>query len=167
MIQTAGTIEEASKYKQQLDDCVTMFQENANLYSALSSSWVGFKDKEKILNDFASQMELDEKVTRFIRIIIKNKRIDQFGSILETFGEMLDEMLNIKTIGVITPSTLSEEDNSFIKTQLSQLSGKDIKVENTVDPEILGGLKLILDGKVYDNSISSKLNSIKKSFLEA
>jgi F-type H+-transporting ATPase subunit delta len=54
-----------------------------------------------------------------------------------------------------------------VKSRLAELSGMDIKIENTVDPTILGGVKLVLDGKVYDNSISSKLNSIRKSFLEA
>ena len=167
LIQTASGVEEASTFQQHLQECRALFRENPKLQSVLTSSWVGFKDKEKILNDLSSKLNLDDRIKRFIRILIKNKRMDQFDSILDVYGEMLDRMLNIKTVDIVSPSELSPDDITYVRSKLTEISGMEIKVNSTVDPELLGGMKLILDGKVYDNSIFSKLYSIKKSFLEA
>ncbi|OGL43768.1 MAG: ATP synthase F1 subunit delta [Candidatus Schekmanbacteria bacterium RBG_13_48_7] len=167
LIQTAGNSEEAKLYMIQLESCRAVFQENTKLFTALFSSWVSFKDKVKILDDISRRINFNEKVYRFLRIIIKNKRIDQFDSILDTYSEMLDQMLNNKTVTIISPKNIVESDKEFAKNHLSALSGKNIKIQNIVDPNILGGLQILLDGKVYDNSIASKLNAIRKSFLEA
>ena len=167
LIQCAGNTEEARLYLNQLESCKKVFEENTNLFNALHSSWISFKDKEEILKDVSQRLNLNEKIFRFLRIIVKNKRIEQFDSILDIYTEILDEMLNIKTVTIISPKDMVGSDIEFAMSRLSALSGKSIKIQNIVDPEIYGGLKIILDGKVYDNSIASKLNAIRKSFLEA
>jgi F-type H+-transporting ATPase subunit delta len=166
LLHTAQGIEEAFLYKEQLEAFKSIKDENESLFSALTSTWVSYSKKLQILNDVSSQIGVPEKISRFLKILIKNKRISLFDSIVETYGELLDEKLNIKNIVVVTARNMTDEEKLYAKQQLSLLTQQEIKIENVVDMSIMGGLKLMVDGKVYDNSISSKLDLVRQYFLE-
>lgn len=65
-------------------------------------------------------------------------------------------------------STIIVADNITIPTfrylcdELKKKLGKDIDFEYKIDNSIIGGFIINLDGKVYDNSIKTQLESLKK-----
>ncbi len=65
-------------------------------------------------------------------------------------------------------ATIIVADNITIPTyrylcdELKRKLGKDIDFEYTIDNSIIGGFILILDGVVYDNSLRTQLNRLKK-----
>ena len=54
-----------------------------------------------------------------------------------------------------------------IRDALKQVTGKDVKIDVTVDPSIIGGLKVKLGSRMVDASLRTKLNSIKFAMKEA
>lgn len=65
-------------------------------------------------------------------------------------------------------ATIIAADNITIPTyrylcdELKRKLGKDIDFEYTIDNSIIGGFILNLDGVVYDNSLRTQLNRLKK-----
>ena len=65
-------------------------------------------------------------------------------------------------------STIIVADNITIPTfrhlcdELKKKLGKDIDFEYKIDNSIIGGFIINLDGKVYDNSIKTQLERLKK-----
>ena len=65
-------------------------------------------------------------------------------------------------------STIIVADNITIPTyrylcdELKKKLGKDIEFEYKIDNSIIGGFIINLDGVVYDNSIKTQLESLKK-----
>lgn len=65
-------------------------------------------------------------------------------------------------------ATIIVADNITIPTyrylcdELKRKLGKDIDFEYTIDNSIIGGFILNLDGVVYDNSLRTQLNRLKK-----
>lgn len=65
-------------------------------------------------------------------------------------------------------ATIIVADNITIPTyrylcdELKRKLGKDIDFEYTIDNSIIGGFILNLDGVVYDNSLKTQLNRLKK-----
>ena len=65
-------------------------------------------------------------------------------------------------------STIIVADNITITTvrylcdELKKKLGKDIDFEYKIDNSIIGGFIINLDGKVYDNSIKTQLERLKK-----
>lgn len=65
-------------------------------------------------------------------------------------------------------ATIIVADNITIPTyrylcdELKKKLGKDIDFEYTIDNSIIGGFILNLDGVVYDNSLKTQLNRLKK-----
>lgn len=65
-------------------------------------------------------------------------------------------------------STIIVADNITIPTyrylcdELKKKLGKDIEFEYKIDNSIIGGFIINLDGIVYDNSVRTQLNRLKK-----
>ena len=54
-----------------------------------------------------------------------------------------------------------------IRDALKAVTGKDVQVDVTVDPSIIGGLKVKVGSRMVDASLRTKLNSIKFAMKEA
>ena len=52
-----------------------------------------------------------------------------------------------------------------MKSFLEKQTGKKVILETTVDPEIIGGLVIQMEDKLYDASISGKLRKAKQELL--
>jgi len=52
-----------------------------------------------------------------------------------------------------------------LKARLSKSLNKQVELENQIDPAILGGIVLNIDGKVLDGSVKQQLERLRAQFL--
>ena len=69
----------------------------------------------------------------------------------------------IERVEAISIIPLTAEQINKLTLKLEDLTGKKIIVNNTIDPSILGGMKLRYLGQQIDGSIKTKLDKIDKS----
>ena len=60
---------------------------------------------------------------------------------------------------------LNEKKLNDIKEKLSNKLNKQVDVEVLVVPELIGGLKITVAGRVIDNTVKSQLEAMKKAML--
>ncbi len=108
---------------------------------------------------------ISEEILGLISIVVKKNRETEIIEILETFLELVKEYKGITTAYVCSAKALSDEQINKIKQNLSKNLNKEIIIEASVKPELIGGLLINVDGKVIDNSIKRNLDDIKKSLI--
>lgn len=65
---------------------------------------------------------------------------------------------------VITiPSNMSEETYSYITDSVKGKFGTDTDIVKVINPELIGGFTLSVDGNIYDLSVNTQLEQIEKS----
>ena len=52
-----------------------------------------------------------------------------------------------------------------LKRKLEEKLSKQVEIEYSIDPEIVGGMIVEIDGKTIDNSVVTKLKNIKKQLI--
>jgi F0F1-type ATP synthase delta subunit len=62
----------------------------------------------------------------------------------------------------VSVSPLEPDRLEQLRGQLRGVSGKDVVLQQETDPELLGGLLVELEGKVYDGSIRTQLENMKQ-----
>ena len=55
---------------------------------------------------------------------------------------------------------LSDDQVSELKQQLRQRLGRDVAIDLSVDPDLLGGLVVRIGSQMIDSSIRTRLNSL-------
>lgn len=113
-----------------------------------------------VLSLFKSTTD-DSFLIALMRNVIDQKRLPELLNIIDAFIAQHQTLNRSKVIQVISATLLDESKIEAIKKSFSQFQDVDIQV--TIDPTIIGGIKLSYDDKVFDASSQTLLNRLKQS----
>ena len=99
----------------------------------------------------------DSTFGKFIQLVALRDRLDEMPGIDHWFLRFQDEAAGRVRLKVCSPEQLSTEASDSIIRTFSKVAGKEILAETTLDPSLLGGAVVELEGRVFDGSIKTKL----------
>ena len=79
----------------------------------------------------------------------------------EVYGKSGYARCGICPAEAVSALPLTEEQLGAIKARLEDTTGKTIVLKNTVDPSVLGGIKLRYMGIQLDGTLRARLNAIE------
>jgi F-type H+-transporting ATPase subunit delta len=82
-------------------------------------------------------------------------------SVAAAFGAQLATRRGQQTAKVTTAHALSDTQRAQIVARLTEAGFSGVKLHETVDPALLGGLVVRIGSRLYDNSIKSKLQRLQ------
>ncbi len=85
---------------------------------------------------------------------------------LQSYVAIANEALGQAEATVYTPYPLSESDAGKVAEKFSKLTGKTIRVNNVIDQSLIGGMQVRIGDRIYDGSLSGKLQRLSKSLQE-
>lgn len=140
---------------------VGVFEANRDLVTFLDSPQVAEQEKKDLLrNVFGGKVE-DLLLTFFYLLIDKN-RIENLKDIGEAFAGLYEKEQGVLRAKVITAVPLAEDLAAGIVARLAAMTGRRILLEKKVDPRVLGGACVTMDGKILDGTISANLDRLRK-----
>lgn len=101
----------------------------------------------------------------FMEIVIRKKREYYLPDIAIAFVEQYNEINKITTAKVKTAVAVSNEVINEVRSFIEKQTGKKVLLETSVDADIIGGLVIQMEDKLYDASISGKLKKAKQDLL--
>ena len=104
---------------------------------------------------------LPENILSFIKLLCENGHIRELISSINEFSKLADAMLGKASLNVYSAVELSKEQQDILCQKLNKVTGKTVEPIFTVDPSLIGGIKIEIDGKTYDGSIKTRLRDIK------
>ena len=108
---------------------------------------------------------MTEELSRFIRLVMKNRRTKFLRFIFVSFIIQYQEAHNIKFSRLITAVPAPELEER-LKKIIRERKGDSVIFEHRVDPAILGGFIIEIDGYLLDASTASMLKSVRRQFIE-
>jgi F-type H+-transporting ATPase subunit delta len=139
-------------------------QYNPELKAILNSSKLSIaKKKEIIKNAFTS---VNVNVLNTLLILIDRHREDQIVNLANEFLELANEEMGIAEAEVYSTRALTDAEREAISTVFAAKIGKkSLKIENIVDSNLLGGVRLRIGNRIYDGSLRGKLDRLERKLL--
>ncbi len=104
--------------------------------------------------------ELPGHLRNLIRLLIRNGREDYLGLIHEEFLTLRADEEGVIRVQVATAQQFSAEDRGRLTDRLARALGRRVKLVERLDPDLLGGVRLEVDGKVIDGTLRAKLEGL-------
>ncbi len=104
-------------------------------------------------------------ILHFLLLVIEKDRIHDLKEMFLNYEEIYNHFQNIYVADIYTVIPLEQEQVVNLEKVLSVKLEKNLKLNNIVDKSILGGMKIIVDNKVYNYSIENKLEQLKEDLL--
>lgn len=105
-------------------------------------------------------------VGNFVRAVTRNRRLFAMPGMLAAFRKLAAEHRGEVTAEVTVAKELTSAQTKELKTTLKGVVGKDVAINATVDPSILGGIIVKVGSRQIDTSIKTRLSSLKLALKE-
>jgi F-type H+-transporting ATPase subunit delta len=115
--------------------------------------------KKMIVNILLDAIDSKEQfLNSFINLLVQNNRIGLLNSIYLSYKNIVDQYLNNDYAIIETAFVIDDKDKKDLEDILSKKFGKNISATIKVNPDLIGGIKIILDDIVIDSSIKGNIS---------
>ena len=138
--------------------------ENREFLDVLSSAFLSLKDKEEMLDK--TLKGVDQNVINLIKLLVKNHRERYILDTLLAYNSLANQLRGVKEGLIYSTYRLDDKTLEKIKNKIKEVEGQDVDLINVIDPTLIGGVRVVIDGHIYDGSIKSHLAKLKESLLK-
>jgi F-type H+-transporting ATPase subunit delta len=118
--------------------------------------------RKGVLRDLAQRHGLPRPVGNFMETLVDNNRIGVLPVIAEVFHEAREEAMGIVPAELTTATPLGAEQRQRAQAVLEKLTGRQVRLDCRVEPDVLGGAVTKIGSKVYDGSLRSHLTELRR-----
>jgi len=111
--------------------------------------------------------KIDSQILNFLLLLIDKRRLDGLWDISKKYRQLVQKELGILNAHLITAVPIDVKLKEKVKSKLEQLYRKKIEIQESVNPQIIGGMILMVDNQMIDHSIKNRLYRLKQNLLEA
>jgi F-type H+-transporting ATPase subunit delta len=104
----------------------------------------------------------EKYLVSFIKLLCERGLLGEYEGCCEIFTKRYNEDHNISEAVVTSAVTLSDSQIKALTAKLEAMSGKKIMITTKIDPKVLAGIKVELDGKQLDGTVSGRLQGIQR-----
>ena len=126
----------------------------------VTSPLVSREDAGKAFEALAPQLGVDPLTANFLGVLAKNGRKGELRNVIRAFRRLAAEHRGETTAEIVTARPLNDDQLAALRQQLRTRAGRDVNIDATVDPDILGGIVVKLGSQQIDASIRTKLNRL-------
>ena len=135
-------------------------RESDELSRLVTSPLVSRNAAAKAITSAADVMQIDDLTAKFLGVLAENRRLAQLPAIMRDFRLLAANHRGEATAEVTSAHPLTDDQVAALKSQLRTRLGRDVNVDLSVDPELLGGLVVRIGSQMIDSSIKTRLHSL-------
>jgi F-type H+-transporting ATPase subunit delta len=104
---------------------------------------------------------------KFMAFLDHKNRISILPDLVEAWTELYDEHKGLIRVRVISARPLQSSQKDALTQRLAQRLGKQVMLDEEVDPSIIGGVRILIGDQVSDFSIETQLLHLQKKLTYA
>ena len=141
-----------------------VFQEDSNSVSFFSH--VLIQDDVKFdLIDKSFKGQINPYVVNFLKLLIQKRRFRYILDICKNFQKMCNKYLGIEEGIIYTGFTLSDAEVASVENAISKKENNTIQLRQVIDRNLIGGIKIQIENRVYDGSIQNRVEVLRRELL--
>lgn len=104
---------------------------------------------------------------RFLQVVNRKDRLGSLERIFGTYGLLVAEAKGELDVDVYVAQALTDEAGRGVAESIGQAVGKRVHLNQHIDSELIGGLKVRVGDRLIDGSVATQLKIMKRKLVEA
>jgi F-type H+-transporting ATPase subunit delta len=105
---------------------------------------------------------INDNLLGFLQLLIEKNRETVLITVLDDYINKANKHLGRVVAKIVSATALSDKQMARMLPLVAKLTNKEIKIINVVDPDVIGGFYILVDGYVFDATIRSELHKMKE-----
>ncbi|MDQ0226752.1 F0F1 ATP synthase subunit delta [Metabacillus niabensis] len=141
-----------------------VFSSNKELLNVLNHPKFSKEAKKSIVTE--AFQSLSQHVVNTLLILVDRHRTNLVTEVVDAFVQSANEARGTEDAIVYSVRPLTDVELSSISSSFAKKIGKvSLRLQNIVDKNLIGGVKLRIGNRIYDGSISGKLERIERQIV--
>jgi F-type H+-transporting ATPase subunit delta len=153
--------------KADLDRFDALIATSADLTRLVRSPVFSAAEQLQALSMVLERAGIGGLAANFLKLVVTNRRLFAVRDMIKAFRELVAKHKGEATAAVTVAEELKAQHVEALRAALKSVTGKDVDLDVTVDPAIIGGLVVKLGSRMVDSSLRTKLNAMKHAMKEA
>jgi F-type H+-transporting ATPase subunit delta len=139
--------------------------EDRNLQVFLFSPYFSSEEKKEGISRIV--VDADERLVNFLRLLAERHRMPVLFRIRRSFDAMWAEENRLLPVTVTSAVDLDAGLVEEIGRRIGDQTGRRVELSSSVDPDVLGGLKVQVGNMVLDATVRNRLEQLRKQVRKA
>ena len=145
----------------ELDETVALFKANPDYLHLLSTPSIPKRERCGLLDE-ALRDQVHLYVLNFLKILCEKGTLRELSGCARAYRVRYNQAHGILEATAISAIPLTEQQLSALHTKLESLTGKTIDLKTKVDPAVLGGIRLDIEGTELDGTVHNRLSALRR-----
>lgn len=144
-----------------VEGLLLLLQSSSDLQSFVSDPMIQSEQKKKVFRNVFNG-KIDALTLNFLLLLCDKHRERILAEILSAFQTTLDMRRGIVTAKVTSAVALTSEQQNRLLTRLSAWSGRQVRLETTVDEGLKAGFIARMGDQVFDGTLATQLRRLQR-----
>ena len=149
--------------QEQVKELSSIIEDNPGFLMLLDSRFMVVKERKEIAEKILK--ECDEDLVNTIKVIVDHNRVYLIQDIFQAFNSLCNEHKGVKEGLLYSAYPLDKNTINKIKNKISQIEKMDVELISKIDPNLIGGVKVVINSHVYDGSVKNQLEKMQVNLL--
>jgi F-type H+-transporting ATPase subunit delta len=154
---TSGSVEQVEQDLKTVDETLRTVPQ---LDTVLKAPTVSVARKKTLL-DYTFGGKVSPLTMRFLQLVIERRREGVLRDIYADFLRLANELRNILPVQVTAATPLTDQERVDLAAALTRRTGKQVVLQVSTDPALMGGVVLRLGDTIIDGSIRTRLAQLR------
>ena len=109
----------------------------------------------------ATRTALDTRVKNLLRVVIENGRLAALPEIASQFTVLVNRQSGSSDAVVHSAFPIADDELASVVVTLEKRFGRKLKARVVIDPELIGGIRVVVGDEVLDTSVKARLEQMK------
>lgn len=135
---------------------------NPRLQAAFASPRVAEQEKVRVIDRLFGE-SIHIVLSRLMKVMVRRGRLGYLPAVRDAAVELHDETLGRLVADVRTAMPLTDELRDEVSRRLAESFGKQVRLKETVDESLIGGMVVRVGDTVFDSSVAGRLDKIGRA----
>jgi F-type H+-transporting ATPase subunit delta len=136
------------------------------LAKVLSLPNLTLKTRKDIVEQVVQALAPQPVLGSFLRVLAENDRLNAIEDIEQAYQRLLEHTLGRVRVKIRSAAQLSDGEVQELVAAFSRLTQMTVVPTAEVDPELLGGVVVEIEGRVYDASLRTQLRRLEEALAQ-
>ncbi len=165
LYEVAGEAGKEEILRQQLSVICEALEAQPSYMNLMDTPALGSGEKCRLILEAFGDAE--ELLRNFLCILCEKRAFYTLPACKKAFDNAYDEAHAIVRATALTAIPMEDRQKEALIAKLSAMTGKAVELENRIDPDLIGGIRLRYGGVQLDDTIQARLETLRKTLAGA
>lgn len=144
---------------EEISEVLEIFRQERAFHAFVNYPGISADEKKQALEKVFEGKICDE-LLNFLCILVDKGRTMHFERIVKVYKKLVDKEEGHSYGTVYSVIPLADDRIRELEEEASKLLQANVKLSNEIDPKLIGGIKILVEGKLIDASIRKKFDDL-------